>query len=72
VNDDDIEMKKMGTGKLLEKFLTLNNQNKRRFQILPYLILLLKDSKIVDYMGCFCVSLQVFGVDEWAAEFEEI
>ncbi|MFV8331887.1 vitamin B12 dependent-methionine synthase activation domain-containing protein [Flavobacterium sp. GSP14] len=28
-----------------------------------------KDSKIVDYMGCFCVTTG-FGVDEWAAEFE--
>jgi 5-methyltetrahydrofolate--homocysteine methyltransferase len=30
-----------------------------------------KDSKILDYMGCFCVTTG-FGVDEWAAEFERI
>nr|WP_309756278.1 methionine synthase [Flavobacterium sp.] len=71
VNDDDIEIKN-GDGKVLEKFLTLRQQSQKT-KGAPNIALsdfiAPKDSKIVDYMGCFCVTTG-FGVDEWAAEFE--
>ncbi|MFV8352341.1 methionine synthase [Flavobacterium sp. XS2P14] len=71
VNDDDIEINN-GEGKVVEKFLTLRQQSKKT-KGAPNIALsdfiAPKDSKIVDYMGCFCVTTG-FGVDEWAAEFE--
>ena len=71
VNDDDVEIKN-GDGKVLEKFLTLRQQSQKT-KGAPNIALsdfiAPKDSKIVDYMGCFCVTTG-FGVDEWAAEFE--
>ena len=71
VNDDDIEIKN-GDGKVLEKFLTLRQQSQKTAgasNIALSDFIAPKDSKIVDYMGCFCVTTG-FGVDEWAAEFE--
>ncbi|MFV8362762.1 methionine synthase [Flavobacterium sp. ZT3P35] len=71
VNDDDIDIKN-GDGKVLEKFLTLRQQSQKTAgapNIALSDFIAPKDSKIVDYMGCFCVTTG-FGVDEWAAEFE--
>ena len=71
VNDDDIDIKN-GDGKVLEKFLTLRQQSQKTAgapNIALSDFIAPKDSKMVDYMGCFCVTTG-FGVDEWAAEFE--
>ena len=72
INDDDIELRDE-SGKVLDKFLTLRQQaqkTKGAPNIALADFIAPKDSGKTDYMGAFCVTTG-FGVDEWAAEFQE-
>lgn len=72
VNDDDIELRD-DKGQILGKFLSLRQQSQKT-KGAPNIALAdfiaPKDSGKVDYVGAFCVTTG-FGVDEWAAEFEQ-
>jgi 5-methyltetrahydrofolate--homocysteine methyltransferase len=85
INDDDIEVvyKKIKTETrpngmfhykfLTENFLTLRQQSQKTAgapNIALADFIAPKDSEVIDYIGCFCVTTG-FGVDEKAKEYEE-
>ena len=70
---DDIEVYSSDKSKILTKFLTLRQQIKKKEgepNIALSDFIAPKESKIEDYIGCFCVSTG-FGSDELAKEYEE-
>ena len=70
---DDIEVYNSDKSKILTKFLTLRQQLKKREgepNIALSDFIAPKESKIEDYIGCFCVSTG-FGSDELAKEYED-
>lgn len=78
VNDDDIEVTivnrhaELGSVSHNEKFLTLRQQLKKRDGIPSFALadfIAPKETKIQDYIGCFCVTTG-FGTAELAAQFE--
>ncbi len=69
---DDIEVYSSDKSKILTKFLTLRQQLKKKEgepNIALSDFIAPKESKIQDYIGCFCVSTG-FGSDELAKEYE--
>ena len=71
INDDDIEIYE-DNGKVLQTFLTLRQQLKKREGVPNFALadfVAPKDSGLQDYMGCFCVSTG-FGTQELAQQFE--
>ena len=73
-NGDDIEVyKDESRKKILAKFVTLRQQLQKREDEPNYSIsdfIAPKESKIKDYIGCFCVTTG-FGVDELSKKFED-
>ncbi|MCL4120115.1 UNVERIFIED_CONTAM: hypothetical protein GTU68_045896 [Idotea baltica] len=72
VNDDDIEIYDEN-GNVLDSFLTLRQQLKRRKEIPSYALadfIAPKESGKQDYIGCFAVTTG-FGTDELVKEFQE-
>ena len=73
-NGDDIEVYQDDTRKkILAKFVTLRQQLQKRENEPNYSIsdfIAPKESKIKDYIGCFCVTTG-FGVDELSKKFED-
>jgi 5-methyltetrahydrofolate--homocysteine methyltransferase len=70
---DDIEVYSSDKSKILTKFLTLRQQLKKKEgepNIALSDFIAPKESKIEDYIGCFCVSTG-FGSDELAKEYED-
>ena len=70
---DDIEVYNSDKSKTLTKFLTLRQQLKKKEgepNIALSDFIAPKESKIQDYIGCFCVSTG-FGSDELAKEYED-
>ena len=70
---DDIEVYSSDKSKILTKFLTLRQQIKKKEgepNIALSDFIAPKESKIEDYIGCFCVSTG-FGSDELAKEYED-
>ena len=70
---DDIEVYSSDKSKILTKFLTLRQQLKKKEgepNIALSDFIAPKESKIQDYIGCFCVSTG-FGSDELAKEYED-
>ncbi len=70
---DDIEVYTSDKSKILTKFLTLRQQSKKKEgepNIALSDFIAPKESKIEDYIGCFCVSTG-FGSDELAKEYED-
>jgi 5-methyltetrahydrofolate--homocysteine methyltransferase len=70
---DDIEVYNEDKSKILAKFLTLRQQLKKKEgepNIALSDFIAPKESKIQDYIGCFCVSTG-FGSDELAKEYED-
>ena len=70
---DDIEVYSSDKSKILTKFLTLRQQLKKKegeSNIALSDFIAPKESKIEDYIGCFCVSTG-FGSDELAKEYED-
>ena len=70
---DDIEVYSSDKSKILTKFLTLRQQLKKKDgepNIALSDFIAPKESKIEDYIGCFCVSTG-FGSDELAKEYED-
>ena len=70
---DDIEVYNSDKSKILTKFLTLRQQLKKKEgepNIALSDFIAPKESKIQDYIGCFCVSTG-FGSDELAKEYED-
>ncbi|WP_338409269.1 methionine synthase [uncultured Flavobacterium sp.] len=71
INDDDIEL--IQTNNQPVSFLTLRQQSQKKAGV-PNIALAdfiaPKDSKVQDYMGCFCVTTG-FGVEEKAKEYEK-
>ena len=70
---DDIEVYNSDKSKILTKFLTLRQQSKKKEgepNIALSDFIAPKESKIEDYIGCFCVSTG-FGSDELAKEYED-
>jgi 5-methyltetrahydrofolate--homocysteine methyltransferase len=70
---DDIEVYSSDKSKVLTKFLTLRQQIKKKEgepNIALSDFIAPKESKIQDYIGCFCVSTG-FGSDELAKEYED-
>ena len=73
-NGDDIEVyQDESRKKILAKFVTLRQQLQKREDEPNYSIsdfIAPKESKIKDYIGCFCVTTG-FGVDELSKKFED-
>ena len=73
-NGDDIEVyQDESRKKILAKFVTLRQQLQKRENEPNYSIsdfIAPKESKIKDYIGCFCVTTG-FGVDELSKKFED-
>ncbi len=72
VNSDDIEINDEA-GKTIETFLSLRQQSKKsegKPNIALADFIAPKDSRIQDYMGCFCVSTG-FGTQQLAEQFEK-
>ena len=73
-NGDDIEVyQDDNRRKILAKFITLRQQLQKREDEPNYSIsdfIAPKESKIKDYIGCFCVTTG-FGVDELSKKFED-
>ena len=70
---DDIEVYSSDKSKILTKFLTLRQQLKKKEgepNIALSDFIAPKESKIEDYIGCFCVSTG-FGSDELAKKYED-
>ena len=70
---DDIEVYSSDKSKILTKFLTLRQQLKKKEgepNIALSDFIAPKESKIQDYIGCFCVSTG-FGSNELAKEYED-
>ena len=72
IDDDDIEVRNID-GEMLCKFLTLRQQTQKtqgavNLALADYI--LPKETGKTDYIGAFCVSCG-FGVDEYAAAFEQ-
>ncbi len=73
INDDDIEIQPTTDNRQPITFLTLRQQSQKTkgaFNIALADFVAPKDGGKTDYMGAFCVTTG-FGVDEWAAEFEQ-
>ena len=73
-NGDDIEVyQDESRKKILAKFVTLRQQLQKREDEPNYSIsdfIAPKESKVKDYIGCFCVTTG-FGVDELSKKFED-
>mgnify|MGYP001809693867 CR=1 FL=1 len=73
VNDDDIEVLPTTSNQQPTTFLTLRQQSKKNIgapNIALADFIAPKETRVQDYIGCFCVTTG-FGVDEKAAMFEQ-